>query len=201
MSEVAKEKATPKEGEAKVEGKKKKGKLPIILALVLVLGGGGYFMMKGKSKPAEKPKIEISEEIAEIPEILVNLRSENSYARMSLGLQFVKGFDTHHMDAIKPAIRDSIIMVVSSKTLGDLSTPESKLELKEEIAAAINASLHAAHPDPKAESKPDKAAKPKDGHEGDDHGKSVPRAKRAHPEWDSDEGPVLKVFFSDFVTQ
>lgn len=193
MSEKAKEAGEGKE-------KKKKGKLPIILAVVLVLGGGGFFMMKGKGKAAEKPKVEISEEVVDVPEILVNLRSENSYARMSLGLQFAKGFDTHHLDKQKPVIRDAIIGVVSSKSLADLSQAHAMAGLKVEIAAAINASLHAMHPPKPGESKHAAKSDDKHGEESkSEHGGAT--AKREHPEWDSDEGPVLKVFFSDFVTQ
>lgn len=186
--------------------KKKKGKLPVIIALVAVIGGGGFFMMKGKGKDAKKPAVEISQEVLDVPEILVNLRSENSYARLSLGLQFAKGFDAHGLDKQKPVVRDAIIAAVSSKTLAQLSSPEAKLELKEEIAAKINEALHAMHPPEGATAKPTKKSSGHDtgkesDEEGESHKKSTPRAKRQHPEWDSDEGPVLKVFFSDFVTQ
>ena len=36
--------------------KKKGGKLPIIIALVAVLGGGGFFMTKGKKDAKKEPR-------------------------------------------------------------------------------------------------------------------------------------------------
>ncbi len=185
-------------------GKKKKGKLPVIIALVVVLGGGGFFMMKGKGGK-EKPKVKIGAEVAELGEVLVNLKGSSTYARMNIGVQFVEGFDVAHLEKQKAIIRDAIIMVVSARTVGEVSTPFGKELLKEQIAASINHSLHLLHPPEAGEKAPGEAPK-KDAHganngqeDGESHG--IPRAKRVHPEWDSDEGPVLKVYFSDFVTQ
>jgi|CXWL01.1.fsa_nt_gi hypothetical protein len=124
---------------------------------------------------------------------------------MNLGVQFVEGFDVAHLDKQKPIIRDAIFMVVSSKTVGEVSTLEGKELLKEEIAASINHSLHMLHP-PEADEKAPKEGAKKESHDaevghGESKGHGAPRAKRLHPEWDSDEGPVLKIYFSDFVTQ
>lgn len=200
------------------EGKKKGGKLPIIIALVAVLGGGGFFMMKkGSGGKKEKPKVEIGHDIAPIGEILVNLAGNgNNYARVNVGLQFVKGFDTHGLEAGKPAIRDAIIMVISSKQISQLNTVEGKQKLKVEIAEAVNHAMHAMHPPEKEEGKKGEESSEEgsethgksDGHaeadshaDGDAHGKDKPAKKRKNPDWDSDEGPVLKVHFADFVMQ
>ncbi len=198
-------KKKPKAPKEAVEGgKKKKGKLPVIIALVVVLGGGGFFMMKGNGGK-EKPKVKIGAEVAELGEVLVNLKGGSTYARMNIGLQFVEGFDVAHLEKQKAVIRDAIIMVVSARSVGDISSPTGKELLKELIATSINHSLHLLHP-PEASEKAQTEAPKEDAHgaeknhdDGEDNG--VPRAKRAHPEWDSDEGPVLKVYFSDFVTQ
>jgi flagellar FliL protein len=195
--------------EKKEEGKKKGGKLPIIIAAVVLLGGGGFFMMKKGDGKKTKPKVEIGHDIVDVGEVLVNLNGGgDNYARVNVGLQFVKGYDTHSFDAGKTAVRDAIIMVLSSKQVEELRSKDGKSKLKVEIAAAINHAFHAMHPAEPSEAekdskdKKDKEGKSEEGHgaPADEHG-ADPKAKREHPEWDSDEGPVLKVHFGDFVTQ
>lgn len=187
-------------------GKKKGGKLPIIIAAVAILGGGGFFMTKkGDGKKKEEPKLKIAAEVVELGEMLVNLTGGNdSYARINVGLQFVDGYDTHGLDKGKAAVRDAIIGVVSQKTKAVLATSEGKNNLKVEIAAAVNHALHALHPaeEKKEEKKDEEDKKEKDSH-GEDHsgGHGAKDEKRKYPEWDSDEGPVLKVHFSDFIMQ
>jgi flagellar FliL protein len=184
----------------KEEGKKKGGKLPIIIVAVLVLAGGGFFMMKPKGD-GKKPAVQLGHDTVDMGEILVNLKGGGSYARLNVGLQFDSTFDTHAVDSSKAMIRDSIIMVLSGKTMAEVATPEGKEALKVEIAAAINHKFHALH------AKDDKKDKDKDGKEAkEDHGSdeghgSGEKKEREHPDWHSDEGPVLIVYFSDFVTQ
>lgn len=190
------------------EGKKKGGKMPIIIAAVVVLGGGGYFMMGKKGGKAEKPKVEIGHDVVEMGELLVNMKGGESYARVNVGLQFVKGFDTHALEGSKAPMRDAIIMVLSNKTIADVSSAEGKENLKLEMCWAINNAFHALHPaeeeDKKSDKKSDKKDKKDEGH-GDEHGGDHhafdPHAERENPEWHSDEGPVLKIHFADFITQ
>lgn len=183
------------ESSAEEPKKKKKGKLPVILALVLVLGGGGYFMFgKSKAKPG-KPEIKIGHEVVDIGEVLVNLRGSDSYARATVALQFAEGFDSHGVDKQKAVIRDAIISALSDSSLSELKGADGRENLKVEIAAAINEALHALHPEP-GDAKKDKDEE--EHHKEESEGKPK---KRKHPEWHSDEGPVLKVYFSDFVTQ
>lgn len=175
--------------------KKKKGKLPVILALVLVLGGGGYFMFgKSKAKPG-KPEVKIGHEVVDIGEVLVNLRGSDSYARATVALQFAEGFDSHGVDKQKAVIRDAIISALSDSSLSELKSAEGRENLKVEIAASINEALHAMHPEP------DSGKKDGGKDEGGESHEDAKPKKRKHPEWHSDDGPVLKVYFSDFVTQ
>lgn len=169
---------------------KKKGKLPILIALVAVLGGGGFFAMKMKGG-GEKHKVELGE-IVKLEEILVNLKEPNTYARTDISLQLQKGFEKKKLEDKVDAVRDAIILRLSSKSLREVNTLEGKLELKREIASAINAMIsgdaHSASKstgteEPKAESDKKETKKP------------------SNPDWDSDTGPVLKVYFANFATQ
>lgn len=177
--------------------KKKGGKLPIIAALVLVLGAGGYFGMKGSGGSAaaeEEPEIKMGDS-APIGEFLVNLADGRTYLRAAVALHFDATFDAKHLDSDMPVIQDAILMVLSSKSLEDVRSLDGKQKLKWEIAAKVNHSLHAGHDAKKKKKKKDEdAAEPSHGEQ-----------KVAKPEneegWDADEGPVLKVYFTSFVTQ
>lgn len=182
MSE--KEEAKPAE-EAVEPPKKKKGKLPVLIALVAILGGGGFFAMKLKG--GAKPKVELGE-VVQLQEILVNLKEPNTYARTDISFHLAKGFDKTKLEAKIDAVRDAIILSLSSKSLSQVRTMEGKLAFKKEIAASVNGLLaDAAHPPAK-----EAAPKPKDGEKKPDE---------AHADWDSPTGPVLKVYFSNFATQ
>jgi flagellar FliL protein len=183
------EKAAPEAAEKPEKGGKKKGKLPILIALVAVLGGGGFFAMKMKGGGA-KPKVELGATV-KLEEILVNLKEPSTYARTDIALQLMKGFEKPKLEEHMDAVRDAIILDLSSKSINQIRTIEGKEALKLEIAEAVNKILN--------EGKGSAAAKDKTKEESKDE-KSAP-AKREHEDWDSDTGPVLKVYFSNFATQ
>jgi hypothetical protein len=57
---------------------KKKGKLPVIIALVALIGGGGFFGMKMKSGGPKKVEIKAGAPEPLDKEFLVNLTGQNS---------------------------------------------------------------------------------------------------------------------------
>ena len=186
------------------EPKKKKGKLPIIIVLALVLGGGGFFMMKGKGKPKE-PEIKLGA-IEPLTEFLVNLKGGSNYLQTEVALQFKDGFKKEELDKNMPAVRDAVIMVLSSKSISELSSEPAKARLKREIAAFVNKTLEDLAPPPAEEHADEKKKKKKKKDEEEevvDPRKiaATPADELEHPEWDSDEGPVLKVYFTKFATQ
>jgi len=205
--------------EAKVEGQpaKKKGKLPVLIALVVVLGAGGFFGFKMRSGSAKaEPKIALGE-IVPLTEFLVNLQDGDVYLRTEVALHLREGFKKEGLDQNMPAVRDAIVLLLSSKTLSQVGTIQGKEQLKKDIATAVNKLLEPAQtgakdgagqdsgttggqPEhPVAEKKPPTgspqpgAAKP--GAQPASH------ASSAHPEWQSQTGPVLKVYFTSFATQ
>jgi len=173
---------------AKEAPKKKGGKLPIIIALVAVLGGGGFFMTKGKSAKKEKPAVELGE-IQTMPEFLVNLRDGNTYLRTEIALQTKKGVEKEKFDKVGPAVRDAIITTLTAKSIEDIRSVEGKDKLKKQLAKAINEVAEDAEDKEEAT----KDAEPKD--------KKVQKIVEIHTDWDSQTGPVLKVFFTSFATQ
>ena len=137
------------------------------LVLVLVLGmGGGMFMIWNKLS-AVSPKAVVAETGAEgapdkaTPEeigavvsmdtFIVNLADPggNRYLRVTMDLELAgkpadkSGGKTAGDELAKrmPQIRDVILMILSTKRYADISTPEGKTALREEIVNAANGLL------------------------------------------------------------
>jgi flagellar basal body-associated protein FliL len=197
MAEAA---AAPVEGE-----KKKKSKKPMLIALVVMLAAGGFFGVKmgGGSKKVE-PKIELGE-VMPLGEFLVNLSDGHTFLKAEISVQIAKGKKIAEGEskgegkAEPPApVRDAVIAVLSAQDLKTISTPEGKIALKRELAEAINdvAPKEEGKDGAKDESKDkdkDKAAKGKDG--------AKEKEEVVDASWDSQKGPVLKVYFTNFATQ
>lgn len=185
------------------ETPKKKGgpKLPILLALVILLAGGGYFAFKLKSsgKSAEKPKVELGEVVA-LDEFLVNLNSGTAYLRAEISLQLRKGYEKAEFDKNLAAVRDAIVMELSSRQMTEVTTTEGKIALKRQLAESINAVL--AISEPAKNEKPEAGKGPKGKKPAEDLAPTPSKpGEPTNPDWDSDEGPVLRVFFTGFTTQ
>jgi flagellar basal body-associated protein FliL len=195
--------------EAKEVKAKKKGKLPIILVLVLVIAGGGFFM---KSKGAPK-KVEIKAGTVEAldKEFLINLNSgPSTFLRAEIAFQMRDGFTKEELDASMIPIRNCIIQIFRSKSLQEVGADQTDA-LRKEIAESVNTILisHMKDEEKKvqaelekaaAQSKPDaskndkKSADDKNGGEAKD---DLDPSKS----WVSKAGPVLDVYFTSFTTQ
>jgi flagellar FliL protein len=137
------------------------------LVLVLVLGmGGGMFMIWNKLS-AVSPKAVVSETGAEgapdkakpeeigavvsVDTFIVNLADPggNRYLRVTMDLELAgkpadkSAHKTAGDELAKrmPQIRDAILMILSTKRYVDISTPEGKTALREEILNAANGLL------------------------------------------------------------
>lgn len=185
----------PTEGVAPVAEpakKKGKGKLPVLLALVLVLGGGGFFAMKMKGSPA-KSDVKLGE-IVDMPEELVNLRSANTFARIEVSVHLREGFQKADFEKHGAAIEDALISTLRAKSLRDISTPEGTEQFKRELGAAFNAIVEPNQPTTEQPKSP-QTTDAKDGNDVEQQ----PSTK--HADWVSETGPVLKVYFRSFATQ
>lgn len=169
--------------------KKKKGKLPIILILALVIGGGGFFMMKSKGGKPKEPEIKLGA-IEQLPEFLVNLKGGTTYLQTEIAFHLTDGFKKEDLDKGMPAVRDAILTTLSGKSLNEVSTEKAKMKLKREIAAAVNRVLLELSPPGGHVEARKKESEPNE-----------PPDEPEHPEWDSDVGPILKVYFTKFATQ
>jgi len=135
----------------------------VLLLLLLVIGGlVAYFLLadntpKDNKAQAQQPnkkeqKQEVVKKDAAALEIgpiypldpfTVNLKSANEtrYLKCTINLEIDSPDTQPELDKIKPAIRDLVIRILSSKTVPEISTAKGKEKLKAEIKKNINAIL------------------------------------------------------------
>ncbi|HRJ27922.1 MAG TPA: flagellar basal body-associated FliL family protein [Fimbriimonadaceae bacterium] len=184
------------------EAPKKKGKLPMIVVMLVVLLAGGFFGMKMKGGGEKKePEIKLGE-IHELEPFLVNLSNPSDYVHTKISLQTKEGFDKKGFEKNLAAVRDAIIAVVGSKRMSQVNTEVGRALLKREIAAKVNAALLMLDPKKEEEKdKDDKKSQKDDKKESKESNEVEEPSEPEHPDWDSDTGPVLKVYFTEFTTQ
>ncbi|MCG9893927.1 MAG: flagellar basal body-associated FliL family protein [Fimbriimonadaceae bacterium] len=194
--------------EAKEGAPKKKNMLPVIIAVVAVIAGGGFFMMNGGKKAEDEEShhaLKLSEHTEEIGEFLVNLK-DGAYLSTRIAVQceghssVSSAGDGHGKGGEPyPFVKDAIISVLTGKTLDEITTVEGKSQLRREIAYSINHAynLYAPPKDGERKRKPKKSELKHDSVPEE----LMPDYEPEYPEWDNDEGPVLKVFFLTFTTQ
>jgi flagellar FliL protein len=211
---------------AEAAPKKSKKTLIIALAAVLLLGGGGggaAWWFLGRGEPDEKALAAAAEEkrkaarlFLTLEPFVVNLadRESERYAQIGIVLE-VEGKDANQKITDKmPAVRNEILLLISSKQAQDLITREGKVLLAGEIALAAARPLGwtppkdtpgevAEEPPPKAKGKAQDSekAKAQDGEKTkskDDKGKQA-QAKKREPA--PVPNPVAQVHFASFIVQ
>jgi flagellar protein FliL len=142
------------ENKAEAGQPKKKSKLFIIVGavvLVAVLGGTAFLALpyikgnrgdkaKGKGEQAVAKKEEIKATLPLEP-FLVNLADpdEARFVKTTFQLALAEAMEKEgEGSAAVPAMRDSIITLLSSKTSDQILTPQGKEKLREEIKSRIN---------------------------------------------------------------
>jgi flagellar basal body-associated protein FliL len=184
--------------EPEVSPKKKKGKLPVIIALLAVLGGGGFFVMKSKAGTGPK-KVEIKAGTTEplAKEILVALSGGNSYLRVEVALELRSDFKKEELEADMPAIQDAVTQIFRSKSLSEVGAGSTE-ELKKEIGVTVNHILisHMKDEAKKAQAEIEKSVKDKPKPAADKK-----KLDDMEEEFVCPAGPVLNVYFTSFTTQ
>ncbi len=155
-------------GEEEKEGKKKKSPLKLIIILVVglgLLGGGGFFAYKyflaGDEQPpaeAEAPKKEAAKgeeakkeekapekpgALLEMDPFIVNLAdpSGKRYLKLKLAVDAKDEKIKQELEARMPQIRDSILLLLTSKSYADIAPVAGKIRLRNEILKIINRAL------------------------------------------------------------
>jgi flagellar FliL protein len=119
---------------------------------VMALMGGGFFILWTKmaalSAPAstEEEIIEEEEEPQEIGPLyslgtlIVNLADEGGkrYLRVSIELELESAEMTEEVERRLPQVRDSILMILPTKTFADINTTPGKIAVRDELLVAMN---------------------------------------------------------------
>jgi flagellar protein FliL len=142
----------PPEEEQKevVQEKPKSKKLLIIIPLLLVLLGGGgagaYFKfvrVPDESKEGKKPA-ESAAVFYEMDTFMVNLADPGGkrFLKASIKLKVGSADVAEECKLRNFEIRDTVLMLLSSRESQDIVSPEDKLALKKQIVEALNRMLH-----------------------------------------------------------
>ena len=134
--------------DAKQTPKKKPASLKILIAVVALglLGGGGFFayskfFAKGDlSKEAQAKPVVTKPVIKNIETFLVNLADPGGerYLKVTMQLSLNSEAASQEIDARMAELRDSVLMLLSSKEYDDISTLSGKLALKKTLMSTIN---------------------------------------------------------------
>ena len=140
---MAQDPAQAQEGAAPASKKKL---IIIIAALVLALGGGGaaWFFMQQKSH-AHKEE-EKKEEPAQAPVFLtldtftVNLQPDpdEKFLQVDISLQVASAEVAEAIKLHMPAVKNRLLLLLTSKSAAEISTVEGKQDLSNEIIAEVN---------------------------------------------------------------
>ncbi|WP_272699165.1 flagellar basal body-associated FliL family protein [Desulfovibrio sp. Fe33] len=145
------------EDEIREDGKKKKSgllKWIIIVVLLAGLGVGGYFgytmfiaapdentaaQNDAAGDPAQ-PAEQLEGQIVALPTFLVNLADPlgRRYLKLGVEVEVRDGDAQAALTKYEAKIKDTLLLLLSSKTYDGLSTMQAKVELKQEIADRLN---------------------------------------------------------------
>ena len=197
MADAKEVKQEEKQDKAPKKGKKakggKKGKLPVMIALVAVLGGGGFFGMKmarGGHEEAPELKLGDTTHYVDLGEYMVNTSDGKSFLKAKVVVHLAEGTslfaeaggghgEAPGIEQMAPYV-DAVRGVLSGQSLQNLTAKNGQAPIKKQIAEKVNG-LYAQR-NPESVKKLPKAAK---------------GAK--YPGWDSTVGPVLVVYLTDLV--
>lgn len=125
--------------------KKSKLKLIVLASLVVVLGVGGFLGWKWYSdKKAQEQATQEDETSVIFPlkSFIVNLLDKKGagkrYLKLSMELEIGSEEQRLKVEKHIPKLRDTILLLLSSRSLKDIRTMEGKLELKQSLLSRMN---------------------------------------------------------------
>lgn len=129
------------------EPSKKKGGskklLIIIVAVTVLLGAGGFvgFTLladKGGEEAEQKKEENLKTGIVALDPFVLNLSDHGRYLKVTIQLEINDQSLIEEVTERTPQLRDTIITLVSSKSLNSISSAEGKFQLKDELLFRSN---------------------------------------------------------------
>ncbi|MBI5408354.1 MAG: flagellar basal body-associated FliL family protein [Nitrospirae bacterium] len=134
---------TPEDKGVKKKGGNKK-LLIIIIAASVVLGAGGfagYKLLASKGSAPAEHKEQTGEgktAMFALDPFVLNLSDHGRYLKVTIQFELNDKALEETVKGRTPQLRDTIITLVSSKSLSSISSPEGKFQLKDEILFRAN---------------------------------------------------------------
>ena len=204
------EKKGKKGKKSKKEGKGgKKGKMPVMIALGVVLLGGGFFGFKmvGGGGEQEPPPIKLGDatHVLNLGEFLVNTSDGKTFLRATIGVHLADGTALFHVEggghgSSEPGFEmtapytDAVRAVLRRQTLRQLMSEDGERAIKIQIAAAVN-EVYGRSNHEEEDGHDEEAAEGE--HPEDEHAEEEPEI--IDESWHSQTGPVLIVYLTDYV--
>jgi flagellar FliL protein len=115
----------------------------IIVAAAVVLGAGGfagYKLLAGKKSDSktQEAKADANTSIVALDPFVLNLADHGRYLKVTIQFEISDKSLSETVKNKTPQLRDTIITLVSSKSLNSISSPEGKFQLKDELLFRAN---------------------------------------------------------------
>jgi flagellar FliL protein len=120
-------------------------KFVIIGLALLLLSGGGFagwkFLWAGKASEKDDPvAVKTEDAVKDMDPFIVNLLGDRGkrYLKAKLDLEVENEDVKNELKKRTPQLRDAILLLLTSKTFEEISKPEGKIQLRNELIARIN---------------------------------------------------------------
>jgi flagellar FliL protein len=133
------------------QSKKKKFMIVLGIGLLVLAAGGGFLLWKfvfhssggaGAEQASASSQVEPLKLTVQLEPFIVNLFDEKGFRYLKLRLDLeVTGCDEPYVQQRIPKIRDSLIILLSSKKYEEVGSIEGKIRLREEILYRLNSIL------------------------------------------------------------
>ena len=115
----------------------------IIVVATVVLGAGGFLgfkLLAGKKADTDQHEEKASAQttIVALDPFVLNLADHGRYLKVTIQFEVTDESLKDLVQAKTPQLRDTIITLVSSKSLNSISSPEGKFQLKDEVLFRAN---------------------------------------------------------------
>jgi flagellar FliL protein len=139
------------EGSAEVEKAPSRGlgmkKMIILGGLILVLCVGGYlgytmfFAERSKAETSQEKKAKEKMVLFSMDPFVLNLSDPGRHLKVAVQFELFREEDELKVKERGAKLRDTLIMLISSKTTDSVSSPEGKFQLKDELLLRANQAM------------------------------------------------------------
>jgi len=145
MAEDINQDVQPGEEEGGKPKKSNKGLFIVIGIIVIALAGGlgGYMLLFGGKETAEtaKKKEPVKTALVGLDSFVLNLAEQGRFLKITMQLEIIDAENGALVEDRIPQLRDAIITLLSSKSAESVSSPEGKLQLKDELLLRTNQAI------------------------------------------------------------